>query len=147
MKCPLIAACVIAMLLLGADHAKGPSTIRARSIGDRILILGELGLPVGQETTITGRKVFNGKGEDTFDVETIDGKAASLLISVYGIDKWPNKTKATLRGNEIGELRYIHLNETGFADNDPRWKGPRQQLFLSFHVSEVVAPAGLKIKD
>jgi hypothetical protein len=120
----------------------------ATTIGRDVVILGELGLPVGKETTISGRKRSIGKGEDTFDVETIDGKPATVRsIGVEGIDNWPDGTKATLRGNEVGLLRYLQLRETGFGRNDPRWKGPHQELFVSFHVSEVVAPAGLKVEQ
>jgi hypothetical protein len=36
--------------------------------------------------------------------------------------------------------------ETNFTGpEDPRWKGPHQQLFLIFDVSQVVSPAGLEV--
>jgi hypothetical protein len=144
----LMAGCA-AVLLIGAGPAPRPTTVPAAEIGKRLIIFGELGLPVGKDTEITGRKRSVGPNRDMFVVETIDGKPApdGLRIQVNGIKKWPEETKATLQGCEVGTLRFVTEHEGNPARNDKRWKGPYQQLFLSFHVSVVVAPDGLKIES
>ena len=147
MNRPSFAAALIALLLLlGAESTPRPTTVAGQDIGRRVVILGELGLPVGQDATIAGVKKPVAPGLN-FIVESIDGKPApkGLRIRVDGIGKWPDGTKATLRGNEIGTLRFVHLDETNYGPDDDRWKGPHQVLLLSFHVSEVVAPKDLEV--
>lgn len=141
------AVCAALLVLIGAEPATRPSQIARPDIGDSVIIVGDLGLPVGQETTITGIKKANGPLQDMFTVEAIDGVAAPkrLRIRVDGIGNWTDGTRATLRGYEIGTLRFLHLDETNFGPNDDRWTGPYQKLFLSFHVSEVTAPKGLEV--
>jgi hypothetical protein len=142
-----LGACCALLLLVGAEPATRPSRVPGHEIGSGVIILGELGLPVGQETTVRGVKKSVGPLQEMFTVETIAGKAApdGLRIQVDGIARWPDGTKATLRGNEVGTLRFVHLSETNFGPGDDRWKGPHQELFLSFHVSEVIAPHGLEV--
>jgi hypothetical protein len=139
------AAC---LLLVGAEPAAHHTAVSGDKIGDSVIVLGDLGLPVGQAVTIGGRKERAGRGRGTFLVETIDGKptSADLHTHVTGIRKWREGTKATLRGNEVGTLRFVTIGETNFTGpEDPRWKGPHQQLFLTFDVSQVVSPAGLEV--
>jgi hypothetical protein len=143
---PSIAASTALLLLLGAEPTPRPTNVASHDVGRRVVVLGELGLPVGQDATIAGVKKPVGPGLN-FIVESIEGKPSprGLRIHVDGIGTWPDGTRATLRGNEVGTLRFVHQEDLNYAPNDDRWKGPYQQLFLSFHVSEVVSPEELKI--
>ena len=139
--------CGATVLLVAATPATRPTPIKAERIGDDTVVLGQLGVPVGQEVTIRGHKRRLGPIACMFSVDTIDGKAAPIAtrVEVAGVGTWPDGTAATLKGCEVGTLRYLHLWETNFGPEDDRWKGPHQELFLTFEVSEVVEPATLKL--
>lgn len=126
--------------------AEEKEAVEASDIGDRLEIIGDLGVPVGTTVTITGRKQRNGPLANLFWVETIDGKKTKIGIQIDGISHWPDGTKATLSGAEVGTLKFLTLEMTNFRPNDPRWKGPHQQLFLGFEVNEIVSPANLTLK-
>jgi len=144
-----LAACAGLLLLIGAEPTTRPTRVPCERIGESVIILGKLGLPVGEVSTIAGVKKAGGPGADImFTVETIDGKAApqGLRIQVDGVANWPFGTKATLRGYEVGTLRLQGLDGTNYTGaDDPRYKGPRQMLRLDFKVNEVVEPRGLKL--
>jgi hypothetical protein len=143
-----LAASAALLLLIGAEPVTRPSTIPCEKIGNGVVILGELGLPVGQACTVTGVKKAVGPLPEMFTVETIDGKAAphDLRIQVNGLAKWPDGAKATLRGYEVGTLRFQGLDGTNYSGaDDPRYKGPHQRLLLHFEVTELVEPRGLKL--
>jgi len=139
--------CAISASLIGAGPTTEPAHITSQEIGKGVLILGELGLPVGKETTITGFKKSVGPLQDMFTVETIDGKNVPdrLRIEVKGADKWADGTKATLLGHEVGTLRFASLSDGNLGPDDERWKGPYQTLYLRFVVTEVVSPQGLQV--
>jgi hypothetical protein len=77
-------ACCIALLLLGAEPTTGPSTIPHTKVGESIIIIGDLGVPVGEQVTITGIKKFDRGGQSGFVVETIDGKTAPASLPDHG---------------------------------------------------------------
>jgi hypothetical protein len=124
-----------------------PPTVPATKIGDELVILGDLGLPIGKQVTISGHKHAIGPLRDIFLVETVNGDPVppETRVTISGIESWPEKTIATLRGCEVGTLRFLQLNETNYGRHDERWKGPHQTLFLRFEVSEIVEPTGLKL--
>lgn len=143
-----IIACATALFIIGCQPTLRHSTVDSSQIGDDVTILGKLGLPVGQQTTITGIKKSVGPIRDMFTIETIDGtpSPAGLRIRVHGIANWPDETRATLRGSETGVLDFLYLHQTNYSGpDDDRWTGPHQHLFLHFDVSEVVSPTDMKI--
>jgi hypothetical protein len=146
-KLKAILLCSAMALLLAANPSTRPTPIQGDSIGADVVVLGQLGVPVGQEVTIGGHKKAVGPFPDMFSVDTIDGKnaPAGIRLEVAGVGAWPDGTAATLKGCEVGTLRYLQLSETNFGPDDDRWKGPHQQLFLKFEASEVVKPANLKL--
>jgi hypothetical protein len=142
-----IVGCFAILSLMGGKPTTQPIVILSDRIGNGVSILGKLGLPVGQETTIKGRKHRDAPGSNWFLVETIDGKPApaNLHVWVRGTGKWPDGTKATLRGGEIGTLHYSTI--ANYAPDDPRWKEPSQELHLEFDANEVVEPRGRRLRD
>lgn len=125
-----------------------PSTIPAHSVGKDTVILGDLGMPVGEQVEIGGHKEVAGPLPEVFLVESINGNKAppDLRIQVEGIAPWPDRTSAELRGCEVGYLRFLHLAETNFGAHDDRWKGEHQVLFLKFKPSKIIAPNNLKLE-
>ena len=132
---------VFAMLALGAKSVL--NNIKATDIGDKFLVIGDSGYPLGQEITIRGHKTNAGLGDNNFDVEAIDGKKQSLIIEVDGIQSWPDKTGATLRGYEEGYIRYLNVKDTQLP-NGAHFT-PRQRIFVGFHANKVVEPTDLKL--
>ena len=119
--------------------------VKASEIGNGIIILGDLGHPIGEDLTIHGTKTTNGPGIE-FRVDKVNNQILdrSMGITIDGIDQWPDGTEATMRGYEVGTIRYLHLEDTNFGSNDPRYK-LHQTIFLSFRPTKILEPKGLKI--
>lgn len=79
----------------------------------------------------------------------VDGKKLTQpqTIDVVGIDKWPNKTKAKLKGSQHGVLRFLHVGDTNLPLEAEKNFRPKQRLFLDFITSEVIGPKGLPIPE
>ena len=137
----------IGLVLLAADQPAQPVRFQSHDIGVKVIILGALGLPVGEEMVIHGKTVFAGKGSNGFHVDQVNGKRLQpgRSISVDGIEDWPLGTEAEIRGYEKGSLEFTDIRKTGFAHNDPRFV-LRQDLLLWFHVVDVLKPRDLKIE-
>jgi hypothetical protein len=122
-----------------------PTQMQAGEIGNRTIILGDLGHPIGEELTIHGKKVTNGPLHQ-FRVDTVNNQLLehSMAVNIEGIDQWSDGTEATMRGCELGEIRYRHIEDGNFGPDDPRFKS-HQMIFLSFHPTKLLEPNGLKI--
>jgi hypothetical protein len=140
-----ITFCVVVLFAsLAALAAKSAITkIAAKEVGNSVLVIGNLGHPLGEEITIKGHKTENGKGDNCFDVEVVNGEKYQVLIDVSGIESWPNKTAATLRGYEEGYIRFLQEKETGTSSTEKFTS--HQEAFVDFHVNSVIEPASLKL--
>ncbi len=118
----------------------------ANEIGKKLLIIGDLGVPLGEEVTISGEKRKNGPLDEWFWVEQLNGKrlAFRLGIQVNGISEWPDGTKASLVGFERGVVEYLHDYQTNIAPEAPYTA--HQTAFLGFVPSKIVSPKGLELK-
>ena len=143
---PIILTFSLLALLVRPAGAAEKQTLPAASVGKDIEIVGTLGVPVGKVVTIKGHKTSGVTVGNLFEVTSLDGKAAKLVVTVEGIDDWPDGTEAQLVGSEEGTLKFLTLEMTNYGPNDPRWKGPYQKLFLSFKVKKIVSPANLALK-
>ncbi len=117
--------------------------VRAADVGAKTVILGELGRAVGEEVTIRGRKIRDGGRGDLFLVEAVDGRRLeqAVEVEIRGIAAWAEHTVATLRGCEIGTVRFAR-GENGNPRPSAECK-VGQRILLTFEVREVVEPAGL----
>ncbi|HVS70332.1 MAG TPA: hypothetical protein VHQ47_03665 [Phycisphaerae bacterium] len=137
-----------AVALIGCAGSAGRRMVIGGSrIGNDVVVVGDLGVPVGQEITIEGHKQADGPLADMFWVDTVDGKRlpGARGVEVVGIGGWRDGTVARLRGREVGTLRYVQLGDTNVGPDPNGWKGAYQRLFLRFEVSEVIAPAGITL--
>jgi hypothetical protein len=157
--------CVIVVLLLATAIALGRTDqacsksrttskvkenlklVPVAEIGSKVLILGQLGVPIGETVTVSGVKKANGPLADYFWVDTVNGKKLSGVrgIQVEGIANWPDGTRATLRGHEVGTIRFLSLRDGNTDPRNKRFK-PHQTIFLSFRVKTIVNPKNLKLK-
>jgi hypothetical protein len=129
--------------------------IEANQIGGTYLATGYTGYLLGEEITIRGHKTsiavrgtgliggIRGTGDSTFQVEEINDKKQVLPIQVEGIESWPDKTAATLRGYEQGYIRFLHLEDTKLPKGSDFV--PRQVAFVTFHVTEIIEPKTLQL--
>jgi hypothetical protein len=141
----LLLFCLVAWV--AAKSPMRPKAIDVHAIGEEAIIHSDLDEPIGVELVISGRKTVNGPLQNMFFVETVNGRAArrKVMISVNRINDWPDGTTATLRGYEEGTLRYLHARETNVSPEAAEKWVPRQTLFVSFQVEEVVEPRDLKV--
>ena len=142
---------MVATLMLAASPALGQMDsssrqIPAAEIGSKTLILGDLGVPIGEAVTISGEKRTNGPLANQFWVDTINGKKLAGVrgILVKGISHWPNGTHATLGGHEVGTIRFRSAHDGN--EPDDKQIQPRQIIFLTFHV-EKIEPKNLKLES
>jgi len=117
-------------------------------IGSRTVILGHLGLPIGEEVTIHGHKPAPvSMAWYNFEVDTLNGEVLKhpVKIVVRGIEKWPTNTLATIRGYEAGDIRFEHNNDGNWGGAaDLRFK-THQIIWMNFEGVEVVEPKNLKL--
>ncbi|SRR6266705_5440510 len=117
-------------------------------IGQRTVILGALGRPIGEEVTIHGHKwATPHMGAFNFQVDTLNGELLkrSVNIMVRGIEKWPDNTEATIRGYEAGDIRFEHNNDGNWGGADDTRFRTHQIIWMSFEGVEVVKPTNLKL--
>jgi hypothetical protein len=69
-----------------------------------------------------------------------------LWIRVKGAAAWPEKTKATLRGHEVGTIEFTHSEDGNPAPGVPGPE-PHQVMYLRFEVLDVLEPKGLKLGE
>jgi hypothetical protein len=138
---------VFVLVSTGFISARELRSVPASDVGSKFEITGDLGIPVGKTVTISGRKQRNGPGDNTFRVTSVNGDKKDLFISVIGIENWPEGTEATLSGTEFATLQYFTEPYGNLANNDSRWKGPKQLLSLEFKVDRIVSPANLHLKN
>lgn len=138
MKPALLAFSLLGLIILPAGAAE-KQTLPADSVGKDIEIVGALGVPVGKVVKVKGRKASSVTVGNLFEVTSVDGKAAKVVVTVEGIEDWPDGTEAELVGSEEGTLKFLTLEMTNYGPNDPRWKGPHQQIFLTFKIGKIVS--------
>ena len=136
---PVLLAFSLLGLLVSPGGAAEKQTLPADSVGKDVEIVGTLGVPVGKVVTIKGRKTSSITVRNLFEVTSVDGKAAKLVVTVEGIEEWPDGTEAELVGSEEGTLKFLTLKMTNYGPNDPRWKGPYQTLSLTFKIEKIVS--------
>jgi hypothetical protein len=136
------------LFCLTGENSKKKKRISVSQIGSEIEIIGKLGIPIGQEVIITGKKEANGPIQNCFWVKEINGKKLNgvMGIKINGIANWQDGTTAKLQGHEIGTLAFLHLRHTNYGLNDSRWKGPHQTVFLQFSVTKIISPKNLKLE-
>jgi hypothetical protein len=137
----------ICITVLAAGNAVAqtapPKQLSHRQVGRAVLIIGELGFPIGKEMIIHGFKRNIVKQPNMFEVDEIDGKRLerSIFISVPDLEQWPDDTEATLQGCERGELRFLYDWQTSLPALAPgeRRRDPVQMLFTEFEVRSVIS--------
>jgi hypothetical protein len=143
---PILIIAALAFMLAGCVANK--SLVASSDIGRRTVILGDLGRPIGEEVTIHGRtqtpNIYNGGA--SFLVDSVDGQKLerSVALNVRGITGWVVGTEATIRGYEVGDIRFEHIDDLNFGPDDPRFK-THQVIWMSFEPLEIIAPKNLKI--
>jgi hypothetical protein len=150
-RIPALVVAISAFLLAGCAATK--SRVPVSDIGRRTIVFGGLGHPVGEELTIHGQKISeahrNGPLEEgSFLVDTVDGQKLDVpvVVRVRGIHEWPGDTIATIRGYEVGTIRFEHIDDANYGPDDPRFK-PHQVIWMFFEPQDVVQPKSLKIGD
>jgi len=140
---------VLSVLLAGCTSTT--SRVSVADIGRRAIVIGGLERPVGQEITIHGHKLSlaerNGPLEEgSFLVDAVDGQnvGGRVVVRVRGIHDWPGGTAATIRGYEVGTIRFERIEDANYGPDDPRFK-PHQVIWMFFEPVEVVEPKMLKI--
>lgn len=140
---------VLSVLLAGC--ASNTSHFSVADIGTRAIVIGVLGWPVGQEITIHGHKLSlaerNGPLEKgSFLVDAVDGQklGARVVIRVRGIQEWPVGTAATIRGYEVGTIRFERIEDANYGLDNPRFK-PHQVIWMFFEPVQIVEPKALKL--
>jgi hypothetical protein len=150
-RIPILFFVVVALLLTGcaARRSRFPVT----DVGRKMIILGGLLRPVGQEVTIHGHKMseahHNGPLEaGSFFVDAVDGEKLDhpVVLRVRGIHEWRGDTEATIRGYEVGTLRFEHIEDANYGPDDPRFT-PHQVMWMHFEPQAVTQPKSLKIGD
>jgi hypothetical protein len=151
----IFAAIGVALACVAAKIA--PVKIDANQIGNTFLVQGYTGHLLGEEITIKGHKTkyavrgtgviggIRGTGDSTFAVEAINDEKQGFPIQVEGIESWPDKTDATLRGYEQAYIRFMHSEDI----NPPQGSDfvPRQTAFITFHVTEIIEPKTLRLDN
>jgi hypothetical protein len=140
-----IALVALIALVAGAVEKK-PERVSASDVGSKIVIVGRLGVPLGHEVVIHGEKITNGPLRDCFFVDAVDGKKLErkTTVQIRGIENWPDKQQASIRGYEAGVVRYSQARELNLSPNNPRFK-QHQTVYLSFYVVKIVEPDGLTL--
>ena len=139
---------LIAIILTAADKATKTTEVPASDIRARVVILGDLGQPIGETVTIHGTTVRPGKGDEVdIAVDSVNGKPLRprTTVQIKGIAHWPIGAEVEIRGQEVGTVTFTNINHGGWARNDPRFV-LRQVLYLSFRGHEVISPRNLKFE-
>jgi hypothetical protein len=138
-------ACISLLTGCAKPHQKIPLT----EIGQRTIVLGLLGRPIGEELTIHGRKQTprQDNGGNSFLVDRVNGQKFDhpVGLNVLGINHWPEGTEATIRGYEDGEIRYEHIDDGNWSPDNPRFK-PRQIILMTF-AGTAARPPNLELKE
>jgi hypothetical protein len=147
MRISVLILATFAFLLAGCVASK--SRVPLADIGRKMVILGRLGRPIGEEVTIHGHKEPPRPmtGADCFRVDTVNGERLEnpTVVNVRGTDKWPSNAEATIRGYEAGDIRFEHIDDLNYGPDDPRFK-THQVIWMNFEGVEVVKPANLKLE-
>ena len=95
-------------------RSDGVITIYAGDIGKKVVVIGQLGLPIGRTVTVSGYYV--GAGQTLFQVETVNGQKSDCQIMLKHADteKPDEGHKATLEGYEFGTLSSTLENGTTY---------------------------------
>jgi|SRR5579859_4629236 len=140
-----------ALLFLVSGCAAERARVPVTDVGVRVLIVGRLSRPIGEEVVVQGHKLSeherNGPLEaGSFLVASVGGErlAHPVIIRVRGIDAWRESTEATIRGYEVGTVRFERLDDANFGPDDPRFT-PHQVMWMHFEPLEIVKPKNLKI--
>ena len=137
-------------VLFAACHSVPRGRVPVSEIGKNVIIVGDLGRPIGEEVTIHGYKFSDSFYRDRFMVDSLDGKPLppapiSTSLHVSGIAEWPDNTKATLRGQEVGIVGFTHWGDGNPPPDEEGKFKPQQIIYLHFEVLDIVEPKGLKL--
>lgn len=131
-----------------ADTPK-PQLIDWSGAGTEYVIIGELGLPVGEEITIQGERItlLPDVYCTAFVVDAVNGTKLGTpkTIAIDNITGFPVGTRVTLKGHEYGTLKQLTSKRTNVSPQEARNVKPRQKLFLRFYPIQVIQPGGLKL--
>jgi hypothetical protein len=135
-------------LLIGAAARKELTRVSHSEIGKNIVLVGDLGRPIGEEVTIQGYKIGGNIYGDCFHVDSLNGVPFNgpFWIRVKGVREWPDKTKATLRGHEVGTVEFTHSEDGNLAPSVPGPE-PHQVVYLRFEVLDILKPKNLKLGE
>ena len=133
--------------MAGKNKKEEKQKIAVTEICSKFEVIGRLGVPVGMGVKIKGYKKGKGPLQNYFLVEEINGVKIDRVIGVEinGIEKWKDNTQATLLGEEVGTIAYLHPYQTNIAPVDIFT--PYQTIFLKFKVYQIISPKGLKLAD
>lgn len=140
-------AVVFGMLGMSAPNKKDeePQRIPFYEIGRKYLVMGNLGVPLGEEVEIRGKLRRVPKGGDSLLVSELNGQPLEKVVSVQirGTTDWAEGTTATVRGHEEAEIDF--LRELTSRSRDDAEFTPRQMADHFFVPTDVLEPAELKI--
>jgi len=141
------AGAIAAVLFIGVAANGRTLEVPYDDIPSKTVILGRLGIPIGRPALLHGKKARRGPNPNCFIVDKINGQPVPPGTDIYventGISKWADGTEATLRGHEVGTVRYRTMHDGNFDDADPRFH-PEQRVFLDFVIEKVIEPQGLQ---
>jgi hypothetical protein len=142
-------ALVLAVVGLGARESD-VKQIDSDDIGRTVIVLGNLGRPLGEKMTIQGRKLTTEdglKGDTTFEVQKIDGEALDRprRVNIDGIGSWVRHQEATIVGYERGTIQFLYAEHTSLSLEAALKFTPRQRAFVEFVPYRVEAPDGTKL--
>lgn len=106
------------------------SELPAREIGRSVVVIGDLGVPLG--TTVTIKGYSEGPGWGFFTVQEVNGKKHNAQILVDGAHNWKKGTEATLEGYEYGQIGLLQDLPHNLRIGDPILK--EQRVHIRFHV-------------
>jgi hypothetical protein len=119
----------------GQSKEKPPITIRADDIGDKVMVLGRLGHPLGEMMTVKGvwaapKSTESWKDRLIFHVTSVNGKqlAEPAIFNVYVVDVVDRARKTVCPS--AGELWEVRAYENWSLRNQPAdyWKEVNMQI-------------------
>jgi hypothetical protein len=115
------------VLILAAISGCASRLVPYREIGDSVVVIGELGLPLGGEAIIEGvfeKNIMVPAGYFNFRVDTVNGQKLAPTTTIYVTGNVPSDhkpgTHATLHGSERGTVSYRPMMNYESMD-DPRF--------------------------
>lgn len=127
-----------------SPHKPAPSDkqdlqiVPARAIGEEIILIGDLGVPLGTTVTITGS--FSDSGFNQFKVTSVNGRTHTSTVFLDYDNKWHDGTTMTIQGYEYGTISLVEHLPNGLYIGAPQLKN--QGVHILFHVLKAVTSSG-----